>query len=127
MKLKYLLLLGWLCALISCTDNYEVLKGEIKGEYTGIFTRKGRIVSVELSFSENSFSGKSERAKFPAIGNGNYSVVEDTIYFENANLWTTDFDGTLILSNKWIYTLESNKYLTLEKENGDKYILQKYE
>ena len=44
--------------------------------------------------------------------------------FENACVWTADFDWTLILWGDWTYTFNGN-LLIMTKSNGDKYTLTK--
>lgn len=68
------------------------------------------------------FSGQSEKTKFPAICEGNYSIINDSINFENTCFWTAEFDWTLILGGKWKYEV-SKDHLILRKTNVDRYIL----
>ncbi len=70
------------------------------------------------------FSGESETVKFPEICNGNYTVSDDSIQFQNECVWTADFDWTIILKEEWNYNLNGNT-LILTKSNGDKYTLTK--
>lgn len=92
--------------------NTNFLKEET-GEETG---------KVEIEFQNMIFSGQSEKTKFPAICEGNYSIINDSINFENTCFWTAEFDWTLILGGKWKYEV-SKDHLILRKTNVDRYIL----
>ena len=96
----------------------------IEGNYIGTFERNGNISNVEFQLENNEFSGNSDIDKFPAICNGNFNISTDTIVFENTCGWYANFDWTLILNGNWHYTFDNN-VLTMEKSNGDKYILTK--
>jgi len=123
-KFRLILVLG-IILIMSCNQNDdENPQPEINGEYIGIFERNGNTSNVELNFTNGIYSGESETVKFPAICNGNYSISNNSIEFENVCPWTADFDWTLILSENWNYTLESNT-LIMTKSNGDKYTLTK--
>ena len=121
-KFRLILVLG-IILIMSCNQNDdENPQPEINGEYIGIFERNGNTSNVELNFTNGIYSGESETVKFPAICNGNYSISNNSIEFENVCPWTADFDWTLLLSENWNYTLDSNT-LIMTKSNGDKYTL----
>jgi hypothetical protein len=123
-KLGLILVLG-IVLIMSCNQNDdENPQSEINGEYIGIFERNGNTSNVELNFTNGIYSGESETEKFPAICNGNYSISNNSIEFENVCHWTAEFDWTLILGENWNYTMESNT-LIMTKSNGDKYTLIK--
>lgn len=124
MKIRVLslVLISNIIFFTSCTENDNASQAEINGEYTGIFERNGQTTTVELNFTDETYSGESESEKFPAICNGNYSISDNLIEFENTCVWTVDFDWTLILSDEWNYIIENN-VLTITKSNGDKYTL----
>lgn len=122
MKAKLLILLGLLIGLVACND--ENAATNINGEYIGVFERNGNTAAVELTFSNGTFSGESEFIKFPALCNGTYTTSGNTITFVNSCIWTAEFDWTLILGGEWDFTFNTD-VLTLNKSNGDKYILTK--
>ena len=123
-KLGLLIVLG-LVLMMRCNKNDdENAQPEISGAYIGIFERNGNTSNIELNFMNGIYSGESEIEKFPAICNGNYSISNNTIKFENVCVWTAEFDWTLILGENWNYTKENN-ILIMTKSNGDKYTLTK--
>ena len=78
-----ILVLG-IILIMSCNQNDdENPQPEINGEYIGIFERNGNTSNVELNFTNGIYSGESETVKFPAICNGNYSISNNSIEFEN--------------------------------------------
>lgn len=114
-----------LLSIIGCNKNNDANNATINGNYTGFFERSGNISNVELKFNNNgTWSGESATVKFPALCNGTFSISGNSISFENACIWTTEFDGTLILSSEWNYSFNKNS-LILTKNNGDKYTLTK--
>jgi len=123
MKLKILILIGFLFIAFACNNDFEV-QPNFDGKYVGIFERNGNTSNVELNLNNGIYFGESETEKFPAICNGNYSVTKNSIDFENLCAWTAEFDWSLILGESWNFTFENN-ILTLTKSNGDKYILTK--
>ncbi len=122
MNLKNLILVGIIIITLACNSDDD--QPNIEGEYIGIFERNGNTSNVELNFANGIFSGDSETVKFPAICNGNYSISNKTIEFENLCIWTAEFDWTLVLGENWNYTFINN-ILTMTKVNGDKYTLTK--
>ena len=124
-RILTLILVSIVIFFTSCSenddDNFQL---KIEGEYTGTFERNEQTSNVELNFTNETYSGESEIDKFPAICNGNFSISDDLIEFENNCPWAADFDWTLILTDKWNYTFENN-VLIMIKSNGDKYTLTK--
>jgi len=95
--------------LLSCEEEkfQETLIPE--GTYHGTFQRQivwtdSHIANISLTFTANQWSGTSDFPKYPALCRGTYSTNGDTILFENACVWTAEFDWTLILSGKYILT-----------------------
>lgn len=107
---------------MGCTND-DVQK-EIAGQYSGTFQRGESTSNITLKFNKSGFSGESETVKFPAICNGNYSISNDTIKFENQCIWTADFDWSLIINNEWSFSFENN-VLILTNSIGDIYTLTK--
>ena len=77
-----------------------------------------------MTFINGTWTGESGIVKFPALCNGTYSNSSNAMTFENACVWTADFDWTLILGGDWTYTFNGN-LLIMTKSNGDKYTLTK--
>jgi len=123
MKLKTLILIGILVIAFACNNDDEI-QPNIDGKYVGIFERNGNTSNVELNLNNGTYFGESETEKFPGICNGNYSISNNSIDFENLCAWTAEFDWSLILVENWNFIFENN-VLTLTKSNGDKYTLTK--
>ncbi|MBN3582147.1 hypothetical protein JYB64_07090 [Algoriphagus aestuarii] len=113
----------FLCCSFSCQDQDEK-SFFIEGNYSGTFERNGEQANVELTFSNGTFEGTSERVKFPALCKGTYTLTPKEITFQNECPWTAEFDWTLILNGKWEYQQNANE-LVLENELGDLYELSK--
>lgn len=124
MKTKIFLLLTLAITIIGCDNDDDITETNVDGNYIGVFERAGNTSDVELNLNNGTWTGESETEKFPALCNGNYSISENIITFENACAWTADFDWTLILNDEWSYNLNGNT-LVLTKANGDKYTLTK--
>jgi hypothetical protein len=72
------------------------------GIYKGIFYRTNPwtdTAQVTLIISGNRFTGQSNKANYPALCNGKFSVNGDKIRFENNCPWTANFDWNFILNN----------------------------
>lgn len=123
MKAKILILLIVVISILGC-NNDDDGGGTIDGQYSGTFQRGGNSSNVELRLESANFSGESDTVKFPAICNGNYSISDRTIKFENQCPWTAEFDWSLILSDTWDFSFK-NDILTLTNSIGDKYTLEK--
>ena len=123
-KLGLLIVLGFVLMMRCNKNDDENAQSEISDAYIGIFERNGNTSNIELNFMNGIYSGESEIEKFPGICNGNYSISNNTIEFENVCVWTAEFDWTLILGENWNYTKENN-ILIMTKSNGDKYTLTK--
>ena len=111
-------------SIFSCNKDKEHNETEIHGTYKGVFERDGVISNVELTFRNGSWTGESERSKYPALCNGTYTVSRSVISFENDCAWTAEFDWSLIVSDEWNYSTNGN-LLVLTKSNGDKYELSR--
>lgn len=122
MKVKILVLLGLIIAIVGCNKDDDNIKANINGDYVGFFERNGNTSNVKLTFNNGTFNGQSEIEKFPALCNGTYTISESKITFSNDCPWTAEFDWSLILSDKWDLNLNNNT-LIMTKSNGDKYTL----
>ena len=124
MNSKILILIGILITTFACNNNDDDSQSNIEGVYTGIFERNGNTFNVDLTFTNDSWTGESEIAKSPALCSGTYSISGNLITFENACAWTAEFDHSLILGGEWNFSLNGNT-LILTKNNEDKYTLTK--
>ena len=80
------------------------------GTYMGTFQRQtttgGKIAKSKINFSGSEWNGEIDSATYlypyPGLCRGTYkSIGSDSIYFGNECVWTTNFDGTLVLGNAY--------------------------
>lgn len=106
----------------SCKKNtYNTIIPD--GNYVGTFQRLsatgGQLSNVTLTFSENSWTGQSEFSKYPALCHGTYRSIEgNKVTFENACIWTTEFDWTLILSGDFELSITGTEVELVKEYNG---------
>lgn len=121
---NYIFAILVLFAALSCKQSKSPVS--IEREYLDTFYRGEDSAPVEVTLEAGNFTGEI-RNRFPAICRGNYTFSGNTISFQDACIWTADFDWTLILSGTWHYS-RHNDLLTLENiNNGNGYILIKQE
>lgn len=94
------------------------------GQYVGTFQRatptgKFATANVLLTLQDGRFSGSSDQDRYPAIGSGTYTQTDAAITFVNENMWTADFDWTLILTGEFSRTVDSDGTLVLQKKQGE--------
>lgn len=126
MSLKLVAILTVIIFIASCATKKEIPTTTIEGKYSGVFQRNGNTSIVEFIFTENSFSGKSNIAQYPAICEGTYTIDSDSIRTSNGCMWTANFDWSLIFDNQWSYTIKQDS-LILSNEKNDLYNLVKYQ
>jgi len=95
---------------VSCTKtNSSIIPN---GIYSGTFQRLtdtgGLISNVSITFFGNTWTGQSEYEKYPALCHGSYEKNADSVTFQNACPWTTEFDWSLILGGNYKMTLSGN-------------------
>ena len=134
---KFIFLIPIFFTLLSC-DKEE--QGAIKiedGLYNGTFQRElvwseSEKANITLTFSSNEWVGTSDFTKYPALCHGTYSIIGDSIIFNNGCAWTAEFDWSLILSGKYAISKNGDKIeFTRDYRNAsndtyiDRYILTK--
>ena len=118
------MLVSGMLFLTSCekdkSDDAAGDSGVLTGTYTGTFYRSNAdTVTVSIEFFDNgTYSGQSNREKYPAICHGTYSWTGDIISFDDECAWTADFDWTLILDGDFNIRQDSNNQLTLTRSSG---------
>lgn len=134
-KLTFFILIFF--ALLGCDKDEQVAIKIEDGLYTGTFQREvvwseSQIANVAFNFSSNEWSGTSDIVKYPALSNGTYSIIGDTIIFNSGGAWSAEFDWTLILSGKYAISKNGDKIeFTRDYRNAnsdtsiDRYILTK--
>ena len=99
--------------LISCKKDNSINQIITDGTYKGTFQREivwssSAPANITLVFSANQWSGSGDRAKYPALCHGTYTINNDTIIFGNECAWTAEFDWSLILSGKYALKQSGN-------------------
>jgi hypothetical protein len=107
MKKLIPLLLIAIIAVPACETDLDKLPD---GSYTGTFQRQspsgsGEIANVTITFSSNSWTGQSDKDKYPALCHGTYKLDNTKIIFTNDCPWTAEFDWSLILSGEYTFEL----------------------
>jgi len=110
---KYLLLIFCLISFLGCKKDEKRFTQFSDGVYEGTFQRElvwsnSDTAKITITFSSGTWSGVSNKSKYPALCNGTYSITGDTILFENECAWTAEFDWSLILSGKYALTTDGN-------------------
>jgi len=109
--MKKLLFIIWIVIILSISCEKTHNDKIPDGVYTGSFQRQlalggGDTANVILTFSSDTWTGQSDIPKYPALCHGIYRIEKQKIIFTNDCIWTTEFDGTLILGGE--YTLSLN-------------------
>ena len=102
-----------LICLLGCDKEIPNYTTVPDGIYIGTFQRElvwaeNDTAAITITFSSNTWSGTSDKIKYPALCNGTYSIIGDTIIFENQCDWTAEFDWSLILSGKYAIKSKGN-------------------
>jgi hypothetical protein len=139
MKKTLLYLVIFTILSVSCESDQKNANDIPIGIYSGIFQRQlafggGEIANVSITFSENSWTGQSDRSNYPALCHGTFSLDKSTICFTTECAWTADFDWSLILGGAYYFTFNGKQLLITKGYSGpsidawtDKYILTKQE
>lgn len=118
------------------TNDLKIPDGTFIGTFQrqSVFGGEGDIANITITFSSYSWTGESDKAKYPALCHGKYKLEDENIIFTNECMWTADFDWTLILSGEYSYSLDGNLLQMTRDYRGpstdtylDKYILSKNE
>jgi len=124
---------------VSCESDHQNATEIPIGIYSGTFQRQlafggGEIANVSITFSENTWTGQSDIAKYPALCHGTFSLDKSKIIFTNECAWTAEFDWSLILGGTYDFTLNGKQLVITKGYSGpstdtwtDKYILTKQE
>jgi hypothetical protein len=114
---------------LACQKDNDPESVEFEGLYSGTFSRTGMDTSnVTIEFLNNTYNGRSDREKYPAICRGSYEADENSIVFRDSCTWTADFDWSLILNGTYSLSLQSDNNIRIWKTNGtvtDEYLLRR--
>lgn len=117
-----------------CQDNmYErqtlpIANGTYEGTFTLITPNGSSTGNTSIVIDGNLFVATGNANRIPAGGSGTFSISRDyqSISFYDENFWTADFDWSLILSGKFIYSFDGEK-LEFSRQLGDGSIVQRYQ
>ena len=93
------------------------------GVYTGTFQRQlafggGEIAQITITFSSNTWTGQSDKPKYPALCHGTYKLDKQKIVFTNECAWTAEFDWSLILGGDYDFSIDGNQLEILRSSLG---------
>jgi len=106
---------------MSCDKDEQTDRKLPDGVYKGTFHRElvwsdSDTANITMTITSNQWSGTSDIEKYPALCNGTYSIVEDTIIFENECVWTADFAWSLILAGKYVLKETGNNTIEFSRD-----------
>ena len=99
---------------IACDDQIKEDPNKISdGVYVGAFKRTpawqlSQTANVSITFSNNSWSGQSDKTDFPVLGDGTYKIENKLIIFTNHSEVTPEFDTTLILFGEFQFNINNS-------------------
>ncbi len=114
MRIALSVCICFILSLSSCKkDTSTTIPIITNGTYKGTFRRvgvgsTGQISQVSITISDNIYGGKSQYPTYPAISTGRFSAYADTVEFNDASIWTANFDWTLILDFKYNISREND-------------------
>lgn len=117
--MKQIIVIFFVISSLGCSKTSNI-SSEFQGTYKGTFKRNTSsiISNVTLNFSNTNFSGTSDVSRYPAISMGNYQVMNDSMRFSDASIWTADFDWTFILDGKYKMILKNDSLFMTRRYNG---------
>ncbi|ULQ52869.1 hypothetical protein [Flavihumibacter fluvii] len=125
MKPKPFLLLALMLSFFACSKSTSRHPGLPDGTYTGTFQRlhqeNSQLAAVSIKFDFPNWTGYSNINRYPALGSGTFRYLNDALTFENAGVWTADFDWTLILKDAYIDQVKDDS-LIFSKSYGNGWI-----
>jgi len=127
---KFLVFTLLLISLLGCKKDEQNITVKPEGVYNGTFKRElvwgeSDTANITMTFSANTWTGTSDKIKYPALCKGTYTIVGDTIIFKNECEWTAEFDWSLILSGKYILKSTGNTiefYRDYRSATSDTYV-----
>jgi hypothetical protein len=107
----------------ACKQDHNYPDKIPDGLYTGTFQRQlafggGDISNISVTFYSNTWTGQSDRSKYPALCHGTYSLDKDKIVFTNDCVWTAEFDWSLILGREYALTIDGNQLKFIRDYRG---------
>ncbi len=114
----------FMCLLISCEYN-DTNKNTnfINGTYKGALLRSHPLakfapLNITVTFTRDRFSGEVDKVKFQVTCNGTYRITGQEIEFFTACPRTAEFDWTLILNGKYMFTINGRQLEMKRNQSG---------
>lgn len=103
-----------LILFVGCEKDEETSNKIIDGNYEGTFQREyvwveSETANVAFTFSSNEWRGSGNKYNYPVLCRGTYSISRDTIIFKNICVMTPELDWSLILSGKYVLTVNDDR------------------
>ena len=127
--MKKIIFILALISLLGCEKVEQSNRQFENGTYIGTFQRSNNnTANITIIIDSNNWSGISNLEKYPALCNGTYSIIGDSILFTNDCVWTTEFDWSLILKGKYEFKEDGNTIEISKKyySEGDVTDIDKY-
>ncbi|MFY7786765.1 MAG: hypothetical protein ACOVQA_02720 [Thermoflexibacteraceae bacterium] len=121
MKTKILLTIFFSIAtlLSGCKkDDLNIEDGTYKGTFSVIYSSGIKTGQTTLVLMNGKFSCSGNSNRIPAGGSGTFSSDNNKITFNDENFWTTEFDGSLVLTGTYNYTFDGKKLQISRDRNG---------
>jgi hypothetical protein len=129
---KFIVFLAVSLLFIACSKDDTI--GNLDGTYSGTFTRTDPsggntpTANVNLEFTEDGFTGRSDMANYPAICSGSYTLEGNKIKPLNKCVFPANFDWSFIFNGEYNYEFDgTNLKIWKEYNSGSKdiYLLKR--
>lgn len=100
-------IIALLLLFCGCNEDINEIESIPDGVYTGTYQREYAhtsptlISNITLAFTSGTWWGTSSTPRYPALCNGDFTIKNGIINFENQCVWTADFDWSFILSGEY--------------------------
>jgi hypothetical protein len=126
MKIFYtvLFLLSLFLVCSSCKKDSArrmITMGDYTGTFKVVYPSQTQTGPVTVTFSlGNRYRSTFNPNGIPAGGSGIYSfsLLQDSITFNEMNYWTGNFDWNLVLTGKYSYTFDGSRLKIWAEKNG---------
>ena len=123
MKSRFVIIIMIGVVMASCSKSkHNTAVGTYKGTFQRQVNGAGAIAPVTITFFDQAWQGQSGVDKYPALCRGNQSITGDNINFDNACVWTAEFDWSIILQGDYKLTSNDGEHMEFSRDyaNGTK-------